>query len=62
MTPDLQAMAQRMVRERIPMREAVDSFAKEYVYAALLAARGDATKAARKIGVHRNTIHNWRHR
>jgi transcriptional regulator of acetoin/glycerol metabolism len=42
----------------ITLEQAEDAFRKKYVVVALAASGGNVTQASRRIGVHRNTLHN----
>ena len=37
---------------------AVEAFEGKYIVAAMTASKGNVTQASRKLGVHRNTLHN----
>lgn len=54
----LQPIATELVRARLPLRLAEDEFRRKMILAALIEAGGNVTKAARILGVHRNTLMN----
>jgi DNA-binding NtrC family response regulator len=44
------------VNNELPMQEVVVSFRRGYVRAALTATKGNRSRAARLLGIHRNTL------
>lgn len=52
----LDALVAQMYQAGIPCTEAVREFKKQFIVAVLKETRGNKVQAARKIGVHRNTI------
>lgn len=53
----LRATCKSMIREGVPVKEALEIFEDELVNQLLLKSKGNVTNAARMGGVHRNTIH-----
>ena len=43
-------------REKLSLREAVQAFEKQYIQGVLAATNGNKTDAARRLGIHRNTL------
>jgi DNA-binding NtrC family response regulator len=43
-------------REKLSLREAVQAFEKQYIQGVLAAANGNKAEAARRLGIHRNTL------
>jgi len=52
----LESLVTEMVERRIYLDEAVDEFEKKFIQSALTKTDGNQTKAARILGVHRNTL------
>jgi DNA-binding NtrC family response regulator len=52
----LEALVAEMVERRIYLGEALDEFEKKFIQSALTKTDGNQTKAARILGVHRNTL------
>jgi len=52
--PPLTAIASP--KHQRPLREATQAFEKQYIESALEAANGNKTEAARRLGIHRNTL------
>jgi DNA-binding NtrC family response regulator len=42
--------------EQYPLREAMQNFERQYIQSVLEAAKGNKTEAARRLGIHRNTL------
>jgi len=53
--PPLAAIASKNGRQA-PLREATQAFEKQYILSVLEAAQGNKTEAARRLGIHRNTL------
>ena len=47
-----------MIGNGITLAQAVEAFEGKYIVAAMTASKGNVTQASRKLGVHRNTLHN----
>ena len=56
MKEKLESLVTEMVEHRIYLVEAVDEFEKKFIQSALTKTDGNQTKAARILGVHRNTL------
>ena len=56
MKEKLESLVTEMVEHRIYLDEALDEFEKKFIQSALTRTDGDQTKAARILGVHRNTL------
>jgi DNA-binding NtrC family response regulator len=52
----LESLVAEMVERRIYLDEALDEFEKKFIQSALTKTDGNQTKAARILGVHRNTL------
>ena len=56
MKEKLESLVTEMVERRIYLVEALDEFEKKFIQSALTKTDGNQTKAARILGVHRNTL------
>lgn len=54
----LAKMIEDMVRGEIKLSRAIREFERQYIDAALRENRGNRSLAARKLGIHRNTLLN----
>ena len=54
----LNAIIRELIGSGITLEQAVEAFEGKYIVAAMTASRGNVTQASRKLGVHRNTLHN----
>jgi DNA-binding NtrC family response regulator len=52
----LESLVTEMIERRIYLDEALNEFEKEFIQSALTKTGGNQTKAARVLGVHRNTL------
>jgi DNA-binding protein Fis len=52
----LQSLVSEMIDRRIYLEEALNEFEKRFIQTALAQTRGNQTKAAQVLGVHRNTL------
>jgi DNA-binding NtrC family response regulator len=52
----LEALVTEMIERRILLDEALNEFEKKFIQSALAKTRGNQTKAAQVLGVHRNTL------
>jgi DNA-binding NtrC family response regulator len=52
----LESLVAEMIERRIYLDEAVGEFEKRFIQTALTKTRGNQTKAAEVLGVHRNTL------
>jgi DNA-binding NtrC family response regulator len=52
----LESLVAEMIEKRIYLGEAVSEFEKKFIQSALSKTRGNQTKAAAVLGVHRNTL------
>jgi DNA-binding NtrC family response regulator len=52
----LESLVAEMIERRIYLNEAVSEFEKRFIQTALTKTRGNQTKAAAVLGVHRNTL------
>ncbi len=53
---ELEALVVRLFRDSISFDEAVDEFAKQFIITVLRANNGNRVRAARQLGMHRNTL------
>ena len=56
MKEKLESLVAEMIEKRIYMEEAVNEFEMRFIQTALTKTRGNQTKAAEVLGVHRNTL------
>ena len=56
MKEKLEALVTEMIDRRIYLEEALNEFEKRFIQSALTKTGGNQTKAARVLGVHRNTL------
>ena len=56
MKDQLEALVGQMVERGILFDEAVNEFEKRFIKRVLDGARGNQSRAARKLGIHRNTL------
>ena len=56
MKEKLQSLVTEMIERRIFMEEALGEFEKKFIQSALTKTGGNQTKAAKVLGVHRNTL------
>jgi len=54
----LNAIIRELIGNGITLDQAVEAFEGKYIVAAMTASRGNVTQASKKLGVHRNTLHN----
>jgi transposase-like protein len=47
-----------LIGNGITLAQAVEAFEGKYIVAAMTVSKGNVTQASRKLGVHRNTLHN----
>jgi DNA-binding protein Fis len=52
----LESLVSEMIERRIYLDEALNEFEKRFIQTALAQTRGNQTKAAQVLGVHRNTL------
>ena len=52
----LESLVTEMIDRRIYLEEALDEFEKNFIQSALTKTGGNQTKAAKVLGVHRNTL------
>jgi len=52
----LESLVSEMIERRIYLDEALSEFEKKFIQSALSQTRGNQTKAAQVLGVHRNTL------
>jgi DNA-binding NtrC family response regulator len=52
----LESLVTEMIERRIFLDEALNEFEKKFIQSALTKTRGNQTKAAQVLGVHRNTL------
>jgi len=52
----LESLVAEMIERRIYLDEAISEFEKKFIQTALTKTRGNQTKAAEVLGVHRNTL------
>jgi len=52
----LESLVTEMIEKRILLDEAVDAFEKRFIQAALTQTKGNQSRAAEVLGVHRNTL------
>lgn len=56
MKDQLEALINQMIDKGLLFEEAVSEFEKKYILKALEKSKGNQTKAAKVIGIHRNTL------
>ena len=56
MKEQLESLVAEMIEKRILLDEAVGAFEKKFIQIALGQTRGNQSKAAEVLGVHRNTL------
>ena len=56
MKEKLESLVAEMIERQIYLNEAVSEFEKRFIQTALAKTRGNQTKAAVVLGVHRNTL------
>ena len=56
MKEQLESLVAEMIDRRIYLEEALNEFEKNFIQSALTKTGGNQTKAARVLGVHRNTL------
>ena len=56
MKEQLESLVTEMIERRIFLDEALNEFEKKFIQSALTKTRGNQTKAAQVLGVHRNTL------
>ena len=56
MKEKLEALVAEMIEKRIFLEEAVSEFEKRFIQTALTKTKGNQTKAAEVLGLHRNTL------
>ena len=56
MKEKLESLVAEMIERHIYLDEAVDEFERRFIQTALTQTRGNQTKAAEVLGVHRNTL------
>jgi transposase-like protein len=54
----LNAIIRELIGNGITLAQAVEAFEGKYIVAAMTVSRGNVTQASKKLGVHRNTLHN----
>jgi hypothetical protein len=54
----LNAIIRELIGNGITLAQAVEAFEGKYIVAAMTASKGNVTQASKKLGVHRNTLHN----
>ena len=56
MKEKLESLVTEMIEKRIFLEEAIGEFERRFIQTALTKTRGNQTKAAEVLGVHRNTL------
>ena len=54
----LVVLVDELVEKELPIREALKEFEKLYIETAAKKYKGNKTRVARALGIHRNTLHN----
>lgn len=54
----LNAIVRELIGNGITLAQAVEAFEGKYIVAAMTVSRGNVTRASKKLGVHRNSLHN----
>lgn len=54
----LTAIVRELIGSGITLEQAVEAFEGKFIVAAMTASRGNVTQASRKLGIHRNALHN----
>ncbi len=52
------ALVNELVEKELPLKEAMGEFEKLYIETAAKKHKGNKTRIAKALGVHRNTLHN----
>ncbi|MBN1225186.1 MAG: hypothetical protein JXB23_18190 [Candidatus Aminicenantes bacterium] len=52
------ALINELVEKELPLKEAMGEFEKIYIETAAKKYKGNKTRIAKALGVHRNTLHN----
>jgi Fis family transcriptional regulator, factor for inversion stimulation protein len=53
---ELEALIKRMIESGIQYREAIAEFEKRFIQSVLAKNKGNRSRAARELGIHRNTL------
>ena len=51
-------LVNELVEKELPIREALKEFEKIYIETAATKYKGNKTRVAKALGIHRNTLHN----
>lgn len=51
-------LVNELVEKELPIREALKEFEKLYIETAAAKYKGNKTRVAKALGIHRNTLHN----
>lgn len=54
----MELLIQEMVDKELPLKDSLREFEKIYIELALKKYKGNKTKMAKALGIHRNTLHN----
>ncbi|MFP4082448.1 MAG: helix-turn-helix domain-containing protein [Candidatus Aminicenantes bacterium] len=54
----MEFLIQEMVEKELPLKDSLREFQKIYIETTLKKHRGNKTRIAKKLGIHRNTLHN----
>jgi len=54
----MMTLIKEMVEKELPIKEAIKEFEKIYIETTAKKYKGNKTKMAQALGVHRNTLHN----
>lgn len=54
----MEIIIQELVEKELPIKDALREFEKIYIETAAKKYRGNKTKMAEALGIHRNTLHN----
>lgn len=52
----LPTTARRLVAERVPFQKALEIIEREYLYGSLVIFKGNQSRSAKSMGMHRNTL------
>jgi len=54
----METLIKEMIEKELPLKDALREFEKIYIETAKTKHRGNKTKTAQALGIHRNTLHN----
>lgn len=54
----MEVLINELIEKELPIKEAMKEFEKIYIETAAAKYRGNKTRTAKALGIHRNTLHN----